>query len=130
MTNNNPLMILVSVVSTLVAGGGLYLQWIDHTKVEQDTAQVVTTNANATHEVQQIVDKQVIADKQVMVESAKHQEINNKTTDTQPELAAVSHKDDLPPLTLSIDSSKQPSLDNLELPPPTKDFEDFDKAGF
>lgn len=38
-------MIVVSVVSTLVAVGGLYLQWLDHTKVEQDTAQVVTKEA-------------------------------------------------------------------------------------
>lgn len=38
-------MIVVSAFSTLITGGGLYLQWTDHTKVEENTAQVVTKEA-------------------------------------------------------------------------------------
>jgi len=122
--NNNPLTIVVSVFSTLVAGGGLYLQWTDRNKVE-DTAQVVTTNTNANYLTHKTLDKQVI------VQTSKHQDINHKT-DTQPKLATVSLKDDLPPLSLSIDTPQKEasSLNNLELSPPAKDFEDFDKAGF
>lgn len=117
MSTNNPLMIAVTTVSTLIGGGGLYFQWLDHNNVESNTTQVVT--AKIPNETQEIVEKSVMAE-------ISHQ---SKLNENQPTQLATSQlkQDDLPKKEQK--PVKQATVDDLELPT-AKDFDDFDKSSF
>lgn len=123
MTNNNPLVIAISAISTLIGGGGLYLQWTEHNKLENDAVKIEKT--------QVIQDEAQVVEKKIIVEKIINAHSDNQKTDDISKLAALNLKDDTPTEQSKKESKpvKSSMVDDLELPP-AKDFDDFDKDGF
>jgi len=121
--NNNPLVIAISAISTLIGGGGLYLQWAEHNKAENDAVKIEKTQV--IQDEAQVVEKKIIVEKNINAHS------DNQKTDDISKLAALNLKDDTPTEQSKKESKpvKSSMVDDLELPP-AKDFDDFDKDGF
>ena len=121
--NNNPLVIAISAISTLIGGGGLYLQWAEHNKAENDAVKIEKT--------QVIQDETQVVEKKIIVEKIINDHSDNQKTDDISKLAALNLKDDTPTEQSKKESKpvKSSIVDDLELPP-AKDFDDFDKDRF
>lgn len=121
--NNNPLVIAISAISTLIGGGGLYLQWTEHNKLENDTVK--------TEKIQSIQDEKQVVEQKIIVEKIINAHSNNQKTDDISKLAALNLKEDTPTEQSKKESKpvKSSIVDDLELPP-AKDFDDFDKDRF
>ena len=121
--NNNPLVIAISAISTLIGGGGLYLQWAEHNKAENDAVKIEKT--------QVIQDEAQVVEKKIIVEKIINAHSDNQKTDDISKLAAFNLKEDTPTEQSKKESKpvKSSMVDDLELPP-AKDFDDFDKDGF
>lgn len=121
--NNNPLVIAISAISTLIGGGGLYLQWAEHNKAENDAVKIEKTQV--IQDEAQVVEKKIIVEKNINAHS------DNQKTDDISKLAALNLKDDTPTEQSKKESKpvKSSIVDDLELPP-AKDFDDFDKDRF
>ena len=121
--NNNPLVIAISAMSTLIGGGGLYLQWTEHNKAENEAVKIEKT--------QVIQDEKQVVEQKIIVEKIINAHSNNQKTDDISKLAAVNLKEDTPAeqSKKELKPVKSSIVDDLELPP-AKDFDDFDKDRF
>lgn len=120
-------MIVISAVSTIIGGGGLYFQWSEYNKTENSTVKVET--AQIVQKEGQVTEKRMGVEKTINIES------DSKFEKEHTNLASVSLKEDMPALTQPIEATKKESkptknlVDDLELPS-AKGFDDFDKDGF
>lgn len=121
--NNNPLVIAISAMSTLIGGSGLYLQWTEHNKAENEAVKIEKT--------QVIQDEKQVVEQKIIVEKIINAHSNNQKTDDISKLAAVNLKEDTPTeqSKKELKPVKSSIVDDLELPP-AKDFDDFDKDRF
>lgn len=121
--NNNPFVIAISAISTLIGGGGLYLQWTEHNKAENDTVK--------TEKIQSIQDEKQLVEKKVIVEKVIHSKNDNQINDALSKVATVNLSEDMSVITQPVEQHKKESkiqkdsINDLELPPATKGFDDF-----
>ncbi len=123
MSNNNhhPLVIAISAISTLIGGGGLYLQWAEHNQIEKNSVVIEQSQPHASE--MQIVEKQII------IEKTTHAQTDGHKIDNASKLPAINFKEDLPITAPTEQFTKEQKIvkspvDDLELPP-AKGFDDF-----
>jgi hypothetical protein len=122
-SNNNSLMVVASLAGTLVACGGLYLQWLDHNVKERATtelSQPVNHRADLSAEVTAPV---ALPPEQISAVSVPVQAAMTTAT-------AKVHVKDMPPAR----ATKSGADNDLALPPPAAEFDkidtlDVDKTG-
>lgn len=115
-TNNNSVMVIISMAGTLVAGGGVYLQWLDH---QSKASVAVESRQSVSHAAR--VPAEVMAPVAFAPEQTPAASLPTKPV-------VVKH----PANDKSDDRLALPDTDDdLALPPPSREFDklDLDKPG-
>lgn len=126
--HNNSVIVVVSMVSTLVGGGGVYLQWLDFNKKEEQAVELQKQPQESKAQELSVGEKNLL---QPLHPLEAKSDLSKKDAQALNDMDINSHSSTENEPSELVKKANS-AVDDLDLPPLSKDFKDFDldKAGF